>query len=78
LNLNDHLPAWFRRCRDGFLNRSSRGATRDFESISGKNRFALIFVESRHGFVLFRMKTPNVQPACEQGYGAASAQLQEY
>jgi len=24
------------------------------------------------------MKTANVQPTCVQGYGAASAQLQEY
>jgi hypothetical protein len=34
----------------------------------------LIFVESRHDCVLFRMKTPKVQPSCGQDYGAASAQ----
>ncbi len=28
-----------------------------------QNSFALIFVKSCHGRVLFRMKTPNVQPA---------------
>jgi hypothetical protein len=48
-------------------------ATRDLESIGGKNGFALIFVESCHGCVLFRIKMPNVQPACAQGYGAARA-----
>jgi hypothetical protein len=33
----------------------------NFESVGGENGFALIFVKSRHGSLLFRMKTPNVQ-----------------
>ena len=31
------------------------------KSVGGENGFALIFVKSCHGWVLFRMKTPNVQ-----------------
>jgi hypothetical protein len=53
-------------------------ATRNPESVGGENGFALIFVKSCHAWVLFRMKKPNIQPACAQGYGAASAQLKEY
>ena len=36
----------------------------NFESIRRKNGFTLILVKSRHGCVLFRMKTPKVQPSC--------------
>ncbi len=34
---------------------------RDLEPAGGENGFALVLVKSCHDWVLFRMKTPNVQ-----------------
>src|SRR6266550_5608123 len=42
---------------------SSRGGApaRNFESVLRENGLTLVFVQSRHGSVLFPMKTPNLQ-----------------
>jgi hypothetical protein len=63
LDLNYDFAAQFFCCYDSFIG-TRRGATRwNLESVRSENGFALIFVKSRHGSVLFRMKTPKVQPA---------------
>src|SRR5437764_352166 len=67
LNLHHNFAAQFLRSRGSFVGARDRAAARDLESVRSKNRFALILVKSRHGCVLFPMKTPNVQPACAQG-----------
>jgi hypothetical protein len=61
LNLDDDLATELRRCRHGFSFRPSRVTARDFESFRGKNRFTLILVKARHGWLLFPMKTRTVQ-----------------
>src|SRR5436309_2504569 len=61
LNLDDNCAAEFLRDGDRFIDGRCCAATRDLESIRGEDRFALIFVKSSHVWVVFRMKTPNVQ-----------------
>jgi hypothetical protein len=51
----------FLRGRDRFVSSRRCSAARNFESVGGENGFALIFVKSCRGWVLFRMKSPNVQ-----------------
>jgi hypothetical protein len=75
LNLDDDFAPYFRRCGHCLLGCSSRAAPWDFESVRGKNRFALIFVQSCHGRVVFRMKTSNVQPAFARNCGVPRTQL---
>jgi hypothetical protein len=63
LNFDDNFASEFPGCREGFIGAGRRAPARDLEPIRGKDGFALILVKSGHDCVLFRMKTPNVQPA---------------
>jgi len=54
LNFDDDFAPYFRRCGHCLPGCSSRAAPWDFESVRGKNRFALIFVKSCHGRMLFQ------------------------
>jgi hypothetical protein len=65
LNLDDYFAVLtageFLGRRHSIISGGDGAATGNFESVGGENGFALIFVKSCHGRVLFRMKTPNVQ-----------------
>jgi hypothetical protein len=76
---HDNFAAQFLRSRGSFVGSRCDPAARDFESIRRENGFTLIFVKTRHGCVLFRMKTPNVQPVRNALHSdAGGAQLQKY
>src|SRR5436305_13674461 len=51
---------------DRFVSAESCAPARNFEAVSGKNSFALKFVQSCHGRVLFPMKTFHVQRARQE------------
>src|SRR5438067_1238590 len=51
----------FLRHRHRLISGRGGASARNLESVSRENGFALIFVQSCHGWVLFRVKTPNVQ-----------------
>jgi hypothetical protein len=53
LNLDDDVAAQFFRHCEGCIRARRSAASRDLESIGGENRFALIFVKSRHCWLLF-------------------------
>jgi len=63
LDLNYDFAAQFFCCCDSFIGIRDGVAAWNLESVRSENAFSLIFMKSRHVSVLFRMKTPNVQPA---------------
>src|SRR5882724_1619427 len=61
LNLDHNFAAQFLCCCDSFVSRCGHAAAWNLKSVRSKNGFALILVKSGHVWMLFRMKTPNVQ-----------------
>jgi len=65
LDFDDNFAVFLARqffgCGNSFISGCGGAAARNLESVRGENCFALIFVKSCHRWVLFRMKTPNVQ-----------------